>query len=77
MTGDSANPRHNPHRKAIVDIAHAFERSLMLSPALAIAERALYRAMQSNKAAITAWGKSNPSRNLALVFDAGPKLDMA
>jgi len=41
---------------------------------LAIAERALYRAMQSNKAAITAWAKSNPSRNLAFVFDAGTEI---
>ncbi len=35
---------------------------------LAVAERVLFRAVQSNKAAITAWAKANPTRNLVFVF---------
>ncbi len=41
---------------------------------LEIAERVLYRAIQTNKAAITAWARSNPTRTLPIVFDAGTEI---
>jgi Bacterial CdiA-CT RNAse A domain len=41
---------------------------------LEIAERILYKAVQANKSVIKVWAKSNPTRNLVIVFDNGSEV---